>query len=92
MVRQVAEFNRSQRLVQVKLITLPEGDYGQEVATAAANGTLPDVLDFDGSESLQLRLGRRPQADRLVPDASASALTCSRRSASRGRTPVGRGA
>jgi multiple sugar transport system substrate-binding protein len=48
MVRQVAEFNRSQRLVQVKLITLPEGDYGREVATAAANGTLPDVLDFDG--------------------------------------------
>jgi multiple sugar transport system substrate-binding protein len=48
MVRQVAEFNRSQRVVQVKLITLPEGDYGREVATAAANGTLPDVLDFDG--------------------------------------------
>src|SRR5271165_3294684 len=26
-VRQVAEFNRSQRLVHVTLITLPEGDY-----------------------------------------------------------------
>jgi multiple sugar transport system substrate-binding protein len=48
MVRQVADFNRSQRLVHVTLITLPEGDYGPEVATAAANGTLPDVLDFDG--------------------------------------------
>jgi multiple sugar transport system substrate-binding protein len=48
MVRQVAEFNRSQRLVHVNLITLPEGDYGREVATAAANGTLPDVLDLDG--------------------------------------------
>ena len=48
MVRQVAEFNHSQRLVHVQLITLPEGDYGREVATAAASGTLPDVLDFDG--------------------------------------------
>jgi multiple sugar transport system substrate-binding protein len=48
MVRQVGEFNRSQRFVHVKLITLPEGDYGREVATAAANGTLPDVLDLDG--------------------------------------------
>jgi multiple sugar transport system substrate-binding protein len=47
-VRQVADFNRSQRLVHVTLITLPEGDYGREVSTAAANGTLPDVLDFDG--------------------------------------------
>jgi multiple sugar transport system substrate-binding protein len=48
MVRQVAEFNRSQRRVRVKLITLPEGDYGKEVAAAAASGNLPDVLDFDG--------------------------------------------
>jgi len=48
MVRQVAAFNRSQRLVRVKLITLAEGDYSREVATAAATGTLPDVLDFDG--------------------------------------------
>lgn len=48
MVRQVAEFNRSQRRVRVKLITLPEGNYDQEVAAAAASGNLPDVLDFDG--------------------------------------------
>jgi multiple sugar transport system substrate-binding protein len=48
MVRQVAEFNGSQRLVRVRLITLPEGDYGREVATAAATGNLPDVLDLDG--------------------------------------------
>ena len=48
MVRQVAAFNRSQRQVQVKLITLPQGDYNQEVASAAATGNLPDVLDFDG--------------------------------------------
>ena len=48
MVRQVAQFNRSQRQVRVRLITLPEGDYDQEVASAAATGNLPDVLDFDG--------------------------------------------
>jgi multiple sugar transport system substrate-binding protein len=48
MLRQVAEFNRSQRQVRVRLITLPEGDYDHEVASAAATGNLPDVLDFDG--------------------------------------------
>jgi len=48
MARQVAEFNRSQRQVRVKLITLPEGDYARQVASAAATGNLPDVLDFDG--------------------------------------------
>jgi multiple sugar transport system substrate-binding protein len=48
MVQQVAEFNRSQGHVRVKLITLPEGDYDQQVASAAASGNLPDVLDFDG--------------------------------------------
>ena len=48
MVRQVAEFNRSGGQVRVKLITLPEGDYDQEVASAARTGNLPDVLDFDG--------------------------------------------
>ncbi|MBV9415453.1 MAG: extracellular solute-binding protein [Solirubrobacterales bacterium] len=48
MVAQAAQFNRSQRQVRVRLITLPEGDYEQEVASAAASGNLPDVLDFDG--------------------------------------------
>ena len=48
MVRQVAAFNRSQRRVRVRLITLPEGDYSRQVASAAASGNLPDVLDFDG--------------------------------------------
>ena len=48
MVRQVAAFNHSQHLVRVKLITLPEVDYAREVATAAASGNLPDVLDLDG--------------------------------------------
>jgi multiple sugar transport system substrate-binding protein len=46
--RQVAVFNASQDEVQVKLVTLPEGDYGNQVRSAAATGNLPDVLDFDG--------------------------------------------
>jgi multiple sugar transport system substrate-binding protein len=46
--RQVAAFNASQENVQVKLVTLPEGDYGNQVRSAAATGNLPDVLDFDG--------------------------------------------
>jgi multiple sugar transport system substrate-binding protein len=45
---QVRAFNGSQRTVQVKLITLPVGDYAEQVAVAAARGDLPDVLDFDG--------------------------------------------
>jgi multiple sugar transport system substrate-binding protein len=45
---QVRAFNASQREVQVKLVTLPVGDYSKQVAVAAARGDLPDVLDFDG--------------------------------------------
>ena len=67
LVRQVAEFNHSQRAVHVRLITLPEGEYSREVATAAASGTYRDRSRLRRTESLQLRLGRRPQADRLVP-------------------------
>jgi len=47
---QVKAFNASQRQVQVKLITLPIGDYARQVALAAAQGDLPDVLDFDGPD------------------------------------------
>jgi len=46
--KQVQAFNASQPQVQVKLITLPVGDYARQVALAAARGDLPDVLDFDG--------------------------------------------
>ena len=45
---QVRAFNASQRRVQVKLVTLPVGDYAKQVTVAAARGDLPDVLDFDG--------------------------------------------
>jgi multiple sugar transport system substrate-binding protein len=46
--RQAAAFNASQDDVQVKLVTLPEGDYANQVRSAAATGNLPDLLDFDG--------------------------------------------
>lgn len=48
--RQVQAFNASQRQVRVRLITLPVGDYTRQVALAAAQGDLPDVLDFDGPD------------------------------------------
>ncbi|HWH94169.1 MAG TPA: extracellular solute-binding protein [Baekduia sp.] len=46
--KQVAAFNASQRQVRVRLITLPEGDYSNQIRSAVATGNLPDVLDFDG--------------------------------------------
>ena len=45
---QVRAFNATEQQVQVKLITLPVGDYAQQVQAAAAHGGLPDLLDFDG--------------------------------------------
>jgi multiple sugar transport system substrate-binding protein len=45
---QVSAFNAAEKQVQVKLITLPVGDYAQQVQAAAAHGGLPDLLDFDG--------------------------------------------
>ena len=45
---QVDAFNAAEREVQVKLITLPLGDYARQVEIATAHGNLPDVLDFDG--------------------------------------------
>jgi multiple sugar transport system substrate-binding protein len=45
---QVNAFNAAEQQVQVKLITLPVGDYATQVQAAAAHGGLPDILDFDG--------------------------------------------
>jgi hypothetical protein len=56
MLEQVAELNRSQRQVRVKLITLLEGDYGKEVASAAASGNLPNVLDSTDQISTTTRV------------------------------------
>jgi multiple sugar transport system substrate-binding protein len=48
--QQVAAFNASQRQVQVKLIDIPEAGYAGQVRSAAATGSLPDLLDFDGPD------------------------------------------
>lgn len=45
---QVAAFNASGGNVRVKLVVLPETDYGALVQSAADSGDLPDLLDFDG--------------------------------------------
>jgi multiple sugar transport system substrate-binding protein len=44
---QVQAFNTSQDEVTVRLVDLPRGDYDDLVRTAAADGELPDLLDFD---------------------------------------------
>jgi multiple sugar transport system substrate-binding protein len=44
---QVRRFNASQKQVEVRLVELPDGDYDAEVLAAAADGQLPDLLDFD---------------------------------------------
>lgn len=45
---QVAAFNAANRDVRVRLVVLPETDYGALVQSAADSGELPDLLDFDG--------------------------------------------
>lgn len=45
---QVAAFNAASDDVRVKLVVLPETDYGALVQSAADSGDLPDLLDFDG--------------------------------------------
>jgi multiple sugar transport system substrate-binding protein len=45
---QVAAFNAQNTGVRVKLVVLPETDYGALVQSAAKTGDLPDLLDFDG--------------------------------------------
>ncbi|MDT0569250.1 extracellular solute-binding protein [Streptomyces sp. DSM 3412] len=44
---QVRAFNTAQDEVTVRLVDVPEGDYEDLVRTAAADGELPDLLDFD---------------------------------------------
>ena len=46
--QQVAAFNASQHQVIVKLTDIPQAEYASVVSSAAAAGTLPDILDFDG--------------------------------------------
>ena len=45
---QVRRFNQGRTDMVVKLVLIPEGDYNIQVQAAAADGTLPDLLDLDG--------------------------------------------
>lgn len=47
MQAQVRAFNTAQDDVTVRLVRPPKGDYDDLVRTAAADGELPDLLDFD---------------------------------------------
>jgi multiple sugar transport system substrate-binding protein len=46
--QQVAAFNATQHQVKVELTDIPQAQYASVVSSAAAAGTLPDILDFDG--------------------------------------------
>ncbi|MDX2931060.1 sugar ABC transporter substrate-binding protein [Streptomyces ipomoeae] len=46
---QVRAFNAAQDEVKVRLVSLPKGDYDDLVREAAADGELPDLLDFDAT-------------------------------------------
>ena len=63
---QVDAFNAVERDVQVRLITLPVGDYARQVTVAAAHGGLPDVLDFDGPNLYNYAWSGKLEADRLL--------------------------
>lgn len=88
---QVRAFNTSQDDVTVRLVRLPEGDYGDLVRTAAADGELPDLLDFDApklfSHAWAASSGRSTPASR-----SPCARTCSPPSSNRAPTGAGCGA
>lgn len=48
MKAQVAEFNSSQDVINVKLVLIPEANYTDQVRAAGLAGKLPDLLDMDG--------------------------------------------
>lgn len=44
----VDSFNQSQKLVKVEAVVIPAGNFDDQVKSAAAAGTLPDILYLDG--------------------------------------------
>lgn len=44
----VDNFNQSQKLVKVEAVVIPAGNFDDQVKSAAAAGTLPDILYLDG--------------------------------------------
>ncbi|MFW5750857.1 MAG: sugar ABC transporter substrate-binding protein [Planctomycetota bacterium] len=75
MERLVAAYNAREPAVPVELVCIPEKSYDQKVATAAASGSLPDVLDLDGPyvASYAWRGILRP-LDGLVPAPATAGL------------------
>ena len=45
--QQVARFNEQQDAVRINAVILPPGVYHQQIADAAKNGRLPDILELD---------------------------------------------
>ncbi len=75
MERLVAAYNAADPAAPVELVCIPEKSYDQKVATAAASGSLPDVLDLDGPyvASYAWRGILRP-LDGLIPGAVTAGL------------------
>ncbi|WP_328870560.1 sugar ABC transporter substrate-binding protein [Streptomyces sp. NBC_00287] len=67
---QVREFNKAQKQVRVELVTLPERrPYNDLVLSAAADGDLPDLLDFDGPNLYSYAWsGKLKPIDSCVPE------------------------
>ena len=89
---QVRAFNTAQDDVEVPAVRgLPAGRYDDLVRTAAADGELPDLLDFD-APSCSATPGRRRRGRSTPASRSPCARTCSPRRRTGhlpGRDPVG---
>jgi len=67
--RQVKAFNAAHEDVKARLVTLPPGDYNDQVRTAAADGELPDLLDFDAPNLFSYAwAGKIRPIDSCVPE------------------------
>ncbi|MEV6382231.1 extracellular solute-binding protein [Streptomyces sp. NPDC051773] len=67
---QVEAFNTAQDEVTVRLVDVPEGDYEDLVRAAAADGELPDLLDFDAPKLFSHAwAGHLRPIDSCVPEA-----------------------
>ena len=78
MIEQTARFNAAQHDVVAKVIEVPEDGYTDKVQLAAVNGTLPDVLDFDGPNMQNYAYqGKLLALDKLLSTSVRADLTSS---------------
>lgn len=67
----ISEFNRSQRRYEASFITIPQGDYLEQVIVAGVSGELPCLLDLDGPTLYNLIWsGFLQPIDDLIPEAT----------------------